>query len=124
MPDVIVLTIGWDGELARIAHILEHGTKDRRIVARPALEKIKRLAERDARFIKLLAAGNAEGARARLLELAHKALGPGVKPKNKPSTAKRKGGDARAWRNVRGADALYKGVRAEIGDPDDPDAKG
>lgn len=123
-PQTIVLTVGWEGELARIANILSKGTRDRRIVARPVLERIYRLAERDRAFISALAAGDAEKARARLEEIARKALERGVPPKNRPSVAKRKGGDARAWRNVRGKDALYKGVRADILDPSDPDAKG
>lgn len=120
--ETIVLVVGWEGELARIAGILERGTRDKRIPARPVLERIRKLAERDTRFIRALAAGNAEAARQRLEEIARRALERGVPPPNAPSTARRKGGDDRAWRNVKGADALYKGVQAEVLDPDAPGA--
>lgn len=112
--EVIVLEVGWEGELARIMNINAAGSKDRTLPARPVLDRIKRIADRDQRFIKALAAGNAEAARARLEEIARGVLERGVPPKNADSTAARKGGDRRALRNERGADALYKGVRANI----------
>lgn len=106
-PDPVSLTVGWSGRLGEIVTILSRGSAKNNLPARPVGELLlARFADSPALNRAMLRGGKRVRQLGRRIVL--QTLGPGVKPDNAPSTARRKGGDRRALRNVRGRDALYR----------------
>lgn len=122
LPVSVAVSGGWNGEIARVVEILAAGTADGRIPARPVMALIRMAALRDKRFMTAIARGDRQAAAVALKRIARAVIGPGVKPENAPSTAKAKGGDRRALRDVtprgrgkhrRGRDRIYKDFKTD-----------
>lgn len=107
-PTKVVVRGGWNGEIADILAILEKDARDKSRVARPLRAIIYRAVRIDAAFNDAMSRGDRHAAAMRLREIAERIIEPGIEPRNKPGTARRKGGDDRALRDVRGRDRVYK----------------
>lgn len=121
----ITIQVGWpeDGpggpEVAKIAAILQEGTSDGRIPARPVLDRVAferstELTETSQEIARALLAGDysealeaAQGFAEESRQAVAQRLDAGVPPGNAPSTVARKGIDL-PLRNPGGADRLYR----------------
>jgi hypothetical protein len=104
----VTVSAGWSGLIAAIVEILNRGTRDGRIPARPVIQYITNRALSDSIFLAAVARQDRQAAANRLYKIGLSIIQGGVKPVNAPSTAARKGGDRRALRNTRGKDRVYK----------------
>lgn len=108
---LISISCGWEGEIAEILEIHAMGSRDGTLPKRDVLARISEQALEDRAFITALGLGDDAKAKARLEEIATEIITPGLYPDNKASTAKRKGGDARALRHADGGDGHDRVLR-------------
>jgi hypothetical protein len=113
LPVSTAVSGGWNGEIGRVVEILAAGSADLTIAARPVMRLIVLACLADRLFMKAVAANDRKAAAKRLRALAMKVIKPGVKPINKPSTARGKGGDTRALRDPTGRDRIYREFKTD-----------
>lgn len=124
LPTPVKLTIGWEGRLGEIVAILERGGKMRHagkavsyagnLKPRPARALILARLEKSQPLNRAMLKGDHAAVERIARRIVEAVLAPGVKPINRPSTARRKGGDRRALRNTRGRDAIFRMYRVFV----------
>ena len=113
-PEPLSVSVGWGGRLGEIVAILERGSAKNNLAPRPIRAQIDARLSGSRELARALARGDRDLAERVTRRIVQAVLGPGIKPVNRPSTARRKGGDRRATRNTRGRDAIYRLFRVIV----------